>query len=738
MVPLKFFWLFCLARGVTAFSDVTFADHDVGRGFVTDTCAGEEDAAAHFMQMSGRPLRRSVMQMLADSSQLQDAKVTGIKPVACASFAQPMEVSRSPDSNGYVVRQLNVETGNYSKIFSIPATAVPGNYSDLNGCGVNPIDSILYCAMFAEGSWIVRVDGANVEFVARLPQQNWNTADFSPTGTFYIADAFTGFLVLRDLHTKKGFANKTDSGLWDLRQEQRQYPAKWRGAADVVVSSANLNGTGVREYLFSLYGPRLQIAHYNLTAGNFSSSWVLNISEGRWDNIFGAGWNFQGKLFFASNRGAGVYQIPLEDIVLADGASLKLTMIGSVEKSGDNDGFGCLAAPDPWRTAIPAFDCLAHYKPIQLFKREAQGAYDVSKILPSGDPEVIFRVPFNMSGEGDSYTAQFNGVGIGPKDSIMYGVLLLAGWQHLSPSTSHAATQWLVRFDGKKYEYVANLKNAKQPFSGTFDTSGNYLYVGGDILYKIPRPDLLKGYANWTAPELPTFDYTSGVQLPGIYEMADIVALPANFDGKGEATWIMSVSMPARKLVFVKPSTSFDKNVINGYEELYGDCFGNEIRVFTNTSGTECAASCSADSSCRGFALSQNSMQCATKDLDCERTVDDNWKFYQKVLDKKSASVYTIDINDVVNSSQEQAFGAGWHFNGTVYFSSNDGAGVFQIPLEEIALPAPEDSLIKLVKVAESLPTADTDGMFCPAMSNEAGFNELWYNTDERNSGQSI
>mmetsp|Transcript_86694 Transcript_86694/g.163426 ORF Transcript_86694/g.163426 Transcript_86694/m.163426 type:complete len:739 (+) Transcript_86694:60-2276(+) len=738
MVPLKSLWLLCLARGVAAFADVISSNHGDAHGFVTDTCTGEEDAAAHFMQLSGRPLRRSVVQLLSDSA-AQDAKVTAISPVACALHRQPMEVSASLDGSGYDVRQLNVETGNYSKMFSIPSLAVPGNYSDLNGCGVNPRDSILYCAMFAEGSWIVRLDSQNVEFVARLPQQNWNTADFSPSGTFFIADSFTGFLVLTDLHTRKGFASKTDPGLWDLRQEEKQYPANWAGTADVVVSFANLNGTGLQEYMFSPYGPYLQIAQYNLTAGNFSGSWVLNVSHGRWDNIFGAGWNFQGKLFFASNGGAGVYQIPLEDITLADGASVNLTRIGSAEEAGKNDGFSCLATPNPWKTAMPAFDCRAHYKPIQILKREAQGVYDVSKLYTeTGDVDVIFTIPFNTSGEGDSYTAKLNGVGIGPKDSIMYGIILLAGWQDLVPSASHPVTQWLVRFDGKKYEYVANLKNAKQPVSGTFDTSGNYYYVGDDILYKIPRPDLLKGYANWTAPELPIVDYNSGVQLAGIYEMADIVALPADFDGRGEATWILSVSMPARKLVLVKAKASFDEDVIDGYEELYGDCFGNNIRIFTNTSGTECAASCSSDSNCRGFALSQAKGECVTKDLDCERTVADDWKFYQKVMDKKRASVYTIDINDVVNSSQKQAFGAGWYFNGSVYFSSNDGAGVFRVPTEDITIPAIEDTRITLEKLANSSSIADTDGMSCSASSNEAGLNKLWYGADARSSGQML
>ena len=89
-----------------------------------------------------------------------------VEPFDCEAFPSLIQVMGTPGL-GHTVKQLDVQTGAYSDIFSISFNRNP-RYTHLNGIGINPVDGALYGLMRVKGfGYLVRFDMAgNVGFVA--------------------------------------------------------------------------------------------------------------------------------------------------------------------------------------------------------------------------------------------------------------------------------------------------------------------------------------------------------------------------------------------------------------------------------------------------------------------------------------------------------------------------------------------------------------------------------------------
>merc|ERR1712142_210110 len=65
--------------------------------------------------------------------------------------------------------------------------------------------------------------------------------------------------------------------------------------------------------------------------------------------FYGAAWNFEGRIFFSANSGAGVYEVLLDTIDLTAGTA-QLNLVGKSDPTKNNDGMNCPAAPIPYPT----------------------------------------------------------------------------------------------------------------------------------------------------------------------------------------------------------------------------------------------------------------------------------------------------------------------------------------------------------------------------------------------------
>lgn len=709
----------CLLTLVLGVSSNAAQPRDGQEKQLADVCIGADDASSSFLQMSSRSTHGRSLALHRVSN------TTKIKPVDCTKLTKPIQVYKG--DAGFEVAELNVSSGSYSSLYSIPFDSVPGGYKVLNGCGINPIDSILYCAIFAQGSWLVRLDEDNVEFVLRLPQHNWNSGTFGQNGTFFLADPHAGFIVLKDVHKMTGYTDKKDAFMPDMRDKKRIYPPGWHSAADIVVTYADLNNTGVAAYVMVLFGPHLQIAEYDPEADLFTNAWKINVKPHRWDNVFGAGWNFQSKVFFASNRGSGVYQVPMQNVTKTDGAWIELVKIGNSSKVADNDGINCMGAADPWKTDVAAVDCKKYIKPLQILKRDAEGGfYQIAELESStGKLTEIFRLNLTMTIPTQGmWIKALNGVGISPKDSIMYGVLHFGEWRDLGLPVWRPCPHFLVRFSEGKIEFVARLQTSRHPIAGTFDKGGNYYYFAGGIMYVLPRVDEMKGYTMYNDTDLPQIKYNSGSMLTGLAEseVGDLVAVEGDFDGQGKATWILGVANPDKKLIVVKPNQTFalQPDLEKYFNTFSGDCIGDNRSVIENTNLTACMQACGADSGCAGCSFGEN-LRCVLKSADCTRDIAPKRTYYEKMPDKvvRIGTSWAIPANYTLETWMKQAFGSAWNFENKAYFASNDGAGTFEVPLEDIVIPPPANSTVSLKLAGYSTSIADTDGMNCMHPDNE-------------------
>lgn len=428
-----------------------------------------------------------------------------------------------------MVQELDIETGHYSMLFEVPYELVPGFYSELNGCGISPKDSIIYCAMYSGLlSYVVRLSPGVVEFVARLqPNQVYNTGGFNPAGVLFLANNTGHFLVINNIHVFKGSNDKTDPALADLSVAPVFQPPGWFSTSDVVTFMADFTGSGKEEeYICSMGGPRLQIAKW---AGNgFSGSWVIPTTQGDWGDIWGAGWHFNGRIFFSANKGYGVFEIPYYNIkdLNNPGQNLTLSYVGKTDRMSSNDGMNCLFSADPWVTKVFPFDCSNHGAPLQL--TQSSGGISVKKLnMETGVLVDVYDLPWTRT---DPPFRFLNGVGINPKDSIPYGALM---------TEKAPGSMYIVRFDWTKIEFVVKMSGEFNPIAGTFDNEGNFFFLShpdgkNGSLYKVPGLDNIKGYSSALHVNLTDFSHIPGVRLPAIYQMADIVAITYDAVGNGE------------------------------------------------------------------------------------------------------------------------------------------------------------------------------------------------------------
>jgi len=644
MVPASILFLFIILGAATCTS--LLGDSCKGDGCHAIEDITDSDSANSFLQMSKRATQshKTLNQTLKTVRAHRSGTITelsSVKPFDCNKYRTPVQVMQNLKEykDGYIVAELDTEKGEYKEIWRVPYNKTDPEWMDINACGINPIDSKVYCAIFASGAFIIRLDEKTIEFVAKLPYWIFNSGAFGPSGNMYLSNAWGKIVVAPDLAAQPGYTDlKADKKkLLDLGKAPKTQPDGWFQTSDLVAVQYDFGGTaGEGEYVMSAYGPHLQVAKYDLEKSEFSNSWKLDVSPSRWDNVYGAGWNFNSRLYFASNRGSGVYEIPLDVIDLDSDEKIEMPKIIGNEASLNNDGFNCMQMGSPFITTIMPFDCTSNPGPIQLIKVDMDEAnfsnwrlpakeYVVAKAnFSSGQNEPIYRVPSNLT---DPAFVSLNAAGISPKDSIAYGTLKLEWWE----SADDPSPFYIVRFDSGKMEYLAKVQGDADAIAGSFDSNGSYFVAAHPHLWKFEGIDKWKGYANQTDKGVKKFSKSDALlELKDRKPIADMVMTMGTFDGGEEAEYIIS---------------------INQHKEL------SMTNIYTN-----------------------------------EHTL--------------------LETNQVLSSGDGGGnFGAAWNFQGNIYFSSNDGEGVWKVPMDKV--DAVSKGKVTLEEVGLSITIHDNDGMNC-------------------------
>jgi len=264
-----------------------------------------------------------------------------ISPWKCDKIGTPLQVINKDGKSK--IMALDIPTGKYKDVFEVKKEWTKPKFKKINACGINPVDSILYCIMKVKrNSFVVRIDTTKVAFVAKV---QWAiAASFDSSGNFYMSGDH-GLMLIPKVADLDGAA----CPYCKVPDRSKMSPiVKGRMGADLTVIEANLEGKGKQTYAIGVGKKKLQIAR---VSGGETKKWSL-AHKGLPTTGWGAAWNFRSELFFASNSGQGVFQLDLGNINLAK-KIVKFVKAGKSMATDSNDGLGCPKGRSPFKPVLP-------------------------------------------------------------------------------------------------------------------------------------------------------------------------------------------------------------------------------------------------------------------------------------------------------------------------------------------------------------------------------------------------
>lgn len=274
-----------------------------------------------------------------------DPWITRVRMFDCDNIPDPIQVKKEED--GMKIKKLDLDSGMYTVLFSIPFTYTTPPFHTLNAVGISPIDNIAYgCLQIFQHPapfYLVRFDHERIEYVAILQGPSDPIAGtFDSQGSFfYIANP-----ILKRVpspHLLKGYSSEFSPNLMDESHEHFISLAGAQYFADIVAIVGDLAGDGEQnEYVLALNNAR-QFAVIEYHHGS-NRKWLLPTNDvvGNDTENFGAAWNYNGRVFWASNSGKGVFEAHVNHLDLKKHTEVNLTRVGNAAKISDNDGMNCL------------------------------------------------------------------------------------------------------------------------------------------------------------------------------------------------------------------------------------------------------------------------------------------------------------------------------------------------------------------------------------------------------------
>jgi len=271
----------------------------------------------------------------------KDSNTGKIEPWDCGSVGRPFQAINEDKKS--LIKALDVATGKYEVVLEVEKSLTKPEFSKINACAVNPVDSIIYCAMdFQRSAYLTRIDSNEVSFVAKLPKKGMYSAGFDEKGNFY----FNG-KKLQKLAEVQNLAGKPIQ--YQVRGRKWQTVSETKLGYDLVLVDGDLEGTGVHTYAMSLTNQELTVVR---VSSEPAESWTLkgkDLPAG--DMGWGAAWIFKKDIYFANNEGEGVYQLDVGSINLKD-KTVTFNKAGDSMATNSNDGLGCPHARSPFPPVI--------------------------------------------------------------------------------------------------------------------------------------------------------------------------------------------------------------------------------------------------------------------------------------------------------------------------------------------------------------------------------------------------
>ena len=185
----------------------------------------------------------------------------------------------------------------------------------MNAAGINKVDSTAYALMSLNSTsfYLVRFDAQEVLFVAKMPEFS-AAGDVDEAGNFvWTKNTNKTLSVLPDIANMEGFkdpADAPDMSDWGPTLESVQAPT-----SDIATMIYDF-GDGEGDYAMGLVGNNLYVYRYD----DPTQAWIIKVTIPEGSNSlkpeggFGAAWSHEDRIYFASNKGQGVYEVMIPTI----------------------------------------------------------------------------------------------------------------------------------------------------------------------------------------------------------------------------------------------------------------------------------------------------------------------------------------------------------------------------------------------------------------------------------------
>ena len=272
---------------------------------------------------------------------------TQVAPFDCASFPALIQIVGTNDV-GFEVKELNPASGEYRPIYSIPFNRTP-SYTGMNAAGINKVDSIAYALMGlnSTSTYLVRFDAQEVLFVAKMPDMT-AAGDVDEVGNFvWTKNTKRTLSVLPDITNMEGFKDPADAP--DMSDWSPTLESVDAAASDIATMIYDF-GEGEGNYAMGLRGKNLYVYRYD----DPTQAWIIKVTipEGSTspipDGPFGAAWSHEDRIYFASNKGLGVFEVMIPTIDF-ESKTAEIRKVANSDPTGWNDGMNCTGIP----TCIP-------------------------------------------------------------------------------------------------------------------------------------------------------------------------------------------------------------------------------------------------------------------------------------------------------------------------------------------------------------------------------------------------
>jgi len=291
----------------------------------------------------------------------------------CDAHPGPLVVMRprgaTNSHSGFDMAELNLATGKYQLIYHMPADWTSPKFFQVCAAAINPIDGIIYGIVCMTDPhpdnycYVSRIDASGFEFLALAAERTLGSGTMTSKGKYY----FNGWskpmkiYVMDEIHNWKGHADRKKAPA--LKGELITLSGVDAYIKGLVSYSGTIGGTGTGDYLITFVAPSWASKLYPEQMvlvkddGANSKYWVMQINptaeKGAYTSFL-IGWNFQGKVYFASGNnlvqdGNDVFEVPVDSLTLKEGGVL-LKKVFTIQENNLAwiDGFNCPSSASPF------------------------------------------------------------------------------------------------------------------------------------------------------------------------------------------------------------------------------------------------------------------------------------------------------------------------------------------------------------------------------------------------------